>query len=286
MEFRSKIFGIFFNNSKDMTSDAHQRAQPPPSGNLQNPQPHISGFPMWTIFRNQPEKPSPTHPPDETCACNRCVQQNITGLPTNHCELMRRHLFLASGSQIRFSLLRDAGLDVTSHPVKVDEATIRDAMTAEGASPRDMADALAELKAAKLAVKQPDGLILGCDQVLDFKGTCLNKAESRDEAKDHLIQLRGQKHLLHSALVVFDQGRPVWRFVGTARLTMRDFSDEYLDGYLNRNWPSVAQSVGSYMIETEGIRLFSAIDGDYHTILGLPLLPLLSWLALRGFIAS
>lgn len=199
---------------------------------------------------------------------------------------MSRPILLASSSQIRLSLLRAAGVEVTAHPVKIDEGAIRSSLEDDGVNPRDMADALAEMKAAKLATKFPDGLILGCDQTLDLNGTCLGKVDTRQAALDQLNQLRGQKHMLHSALVVYDRGQPVWRHIGTARLTMRDFSDRYIEGYLDRNWPEISHSVGAYMIETEGIRLFSAIEGDFHTILGLPLLPLLSWLSLRGFIAS
>lgn len=199
---------------------------------------------------------------------------------------MSRPILLASSSQIRLSLLRAAGVEVTAHPVKIDEGAIRSSLEDDGVNPRDTADALAEMKAAKLATKFPDGLILGCDQTLDLNGTCLGKVDTRQAALDQLNQLRGQKHMLHSALVVYDRGQPVWRHIGTARLTMRDFSDRYIEGYLDRNWPEISHSVGAYMIETEGIRLFSAIEGDFHTILGLPLLPLLSWLSLRGFIAS
>jgi septum formation protein len=199
---------------------------------------------------------------------------------------MTRQLLLASSSEIRLNLLRSAGLDVIAHPARIDEEAIRDSLTSEGATPRDIADALAEMKAAKLAAKHPQGLVLGCDQTLDLDGTCLGKAETPEAARDQLCLLSGKEHKLHSALVIFDHGKPVWRHLGTARLTMRDFTDEYLDAYLSRNWPQVSYCVGGYMIEAEGIRLFSAISGEYHTILGLPLLPLLSWLTLRGFIPS
>lgn len=199
---------------------------------------------------------------------------------------MPQTLLLASGSKIRLALLQNAGVDTTAYPVNIDEESIRASLAAEQVSPRDMADLLAEMKAAKLAAKHPQALVLGCDQTLDFDRTCLGKTESRAAARHQLSLLRGKKHKLHSALVVFDKGEPVWRHVSTAQLTMRDFSDDYLDGYLDRNWPQISYSVGGYLIEAEGIRLFSAIDGDYHTILGLQLLPLLSWLSLRGFIAT
>lgn len=197
-----------------------------------------------------------------------------------------RPLILASSSTIRLALLANAGLSVTAQPARVDEDAIRNALTAEDASPRDIADALAESKARKLAARYSEALVLGCDQVLDFKGTIFNKPSDLAEAKAQLTVLKGQTHSLLSAAVLFDHGQPIWRHVGQARLTMRAFSQTYLDGYLQRNWPQISHSVGGYMIESEGARLFDRIDGDYFTILGLPLLPLLSYLATRGFIEA
>jgi septum formation protein len=184
---------------------------------------------------------------------------------------MSRPLILASTSSIRLQLLRNAGLDVTAQAARVDEETIRQSLEAEGATPRDIADALAEMKAARIASRTPGSLVLGCDQVLDFKGTAFAKPTSPDQARTQLLSLRGQTHSLLSAAVLYDGGEPIWRHVGQARLTMRDFSEDYLDAYL---------------LEAEGVRLFSRIDGDYFTILGLPLLPLLSYLATRGFIPA
>lgn len=197
---------------------------------------------------------------------------------------MTRRLLLASASEIRLQLLRSAGLEVEARPARIDEEMIRQSLTAEGATPRDLADALAEMKAARLAERAADALVIGCDQVLEFGHSAWAKPETPEAARAQLLQLRGQTHRLLSAVVVYDGGAPVWRHVGQARLTMRTFSDAYLDGYLARNWPAISHSVGAYMLEGEGIRLFSAIEGDYFTILGLPLLPLLSWLGLRGFI--
>ena len=197
---------------------------------------------------------------------------------------MSRALILASTSAIRLQLLQNAGLAVTAQPSRVDEDMLKQSLLAESAKPRDIADALAEMKARKLADRNPDSLILGCDQVLDFKGTLLSKATSVSQAKDHLIALRGQTHSLLSAAVLYDDGKPIWRHISTARLTMRSFSVGYLDAYLSRNWPDISHAVGGYMLEGEGARLFDRIDGDYFTILGLPLLPLLSYLSSRGFI--
>lgn len=195
-------------------------------------------------------------------------------------------LLLASSSQIRLSLLQNAGVPTTAHPARIDEQAIRQSLAAEDAKPRDLADTLAELKARKIAQRHPQALVLGCDQVLALNELVYAKPANLDEARLHLTQLRGKTHHLYSAMVLYDQGEPIWRHIGTARLTMRDFSDAYLQEYLDRNWPAIATSVGGYQLEGEGIRLFSAVEGDYFTILGLPLLPLLAYLSLRGFVLS
>ena len=195
-------------------------------------------------------------------------------------------LILASASPIRLSLLRAAGVEAEARPVAVDEEAIRQSLEAEGAHPRDIADALAEMKARKRSEKTPDDLVLGCDQVLEFDRRAWGKAETPDAARAQLQALRGQTHRLLSAAVVYDRGQPVWRHVGEVRLTMRSFSDAYLDSYLSRNWDSIRHAVGCYKLEEEGARLFSRIDVDYFTVLGLPLLPLLGWLADRGAIPA
>lgn len=193
----------------------------------------------------------------------------------------QRPLILASASPARAAMLRAAGLHITPDPARIDEASIRAALLAENAKPRDIADALAEMKAARIAARHPQALVLGCDQVLDFASGLLSKPQTEDEARAQLTALRGQTHQLLSAAVLYDAGRPVWRHISAASLTMRAFSDAYLTAYLARNWPAIAGSPGAYRLEEEGIRLFSAIEGDYFTILGLPLLPLLTQLAER-----
>lgn len=195
-------------------------------------------------------------------------------------------MILASTSPTRLAMLRAAGLDPTPVAPRVDETTIRDALTAEGAHPRDIADTLAEMKARKVAEKHPTDLVLGCDQVLALDRQTFAKPETPDDARAQLRQLRGKTHKLLSALVVYENAEPVWRFAGEARLTMHDFSDAYLNDYIDRNWDSIRHSVGCYKIEEEGIRLFTSITGDHFTILGLPLLPLLAWMRNRGMIAT
>ncbi len=194
-------------------------------------------------------------------------------------------LILASTSPIRLQMLRAAGLTVEAAAPRVDEASIRDAMVAEGAHPRDIADTLAEMKARKVAEKRPGDLVLGCDQVLALDRETFAKPETPDEARAYLRLLRGKSHKLHSAIVAYENAEPVWRHVAEAKLTMHHISDAYLDDYVARNWESIRHSVGGYKIEEEGVRLFSAISGDHFTILGLPLLPLLAWLGTRGMIA-
>ncbi|MDQ2065182.1 Maf family nucleotide pyrophosphatase [Xinfangfangia sp. CPCC 101601] len=195
-------------------------------------------------------------------------------------------IILASASEIRQTLLKAAQIPFEIRPARVDEESIRAALEAEGASARDLADTLAEMKARKIAEKDPSALVLGCDQVLELDGKVFSKPESPEHAADQLRALSNQTHRLLSALVIYDKGQPVWRHVGTARLTMRPLSEAYLQDYVARNWDSIRHAVGCYKLEEEGVRLFSAIEGDHFTILGLPMLPLLSYLQTRGFIAA
>lgn len=195
-------------------------------------------------------------------------------------------LILASASESRARMLHMAGVKVEIIPARIDEDSVKISLAAEGASPRDVADTLAELKARKIAEKGRGDLVLGCDQVLACGGKVFSKPKTQQDAMDQLKELRSQTHQLLSAAVVYDGLKPVWRHVGVARLTMRDFSDAYLSDYVDRNWDSIKWSVGGYKIEEEGIRLFRSVMGDTFTIQGLPLLELLSYLTLRGTLRS
>lgn len=190
-------------------------------------------------------------------------------------------LTLASGSTVRAALLRNAGVEFNVHPVRVDEDAIREALLAEGASPRDIADALAESKAQRAANRDPQALVLGCDQVLECDGTLYAKPTDPADALRQLKSLRGKTHRLFTAAVLHVHAQPVWRHVATSRLTMRAASDGFLDAYVARHWDDIRHCVGCYQIEGPGIRLFSKIEGDLFAIQGLPLLELLTVLTQR-----
>ena len=197
---------------------------------------------------------------------------------------MDTSIILASGSQIRAQLLRNAGLSFDVSVARIDEEMVKAALLAEEAPPRDIADTLAEMKARKIADKNPGAMVIGCDQVLAFKQSILSKPTSPEDAAQQLRMMREEQHTLLSAAVVYHEGKPIWRHVGQVRLRMRDVSDAYLDSYISRNWDDIRHSVGAYQLEGEGVRLFHSISGDYFHVLGLPLLELLAFLTLRGVI--
>ncbi len=199
---------------------------------------------------------------------------------------MPQPFILASGSDIRAKLLMQANIDHEVVKPRVDEEMIKQALLAEAAPCRDVADALAEMKARKVSEKHPGALVLGCDQVLDLRGTLLSKPENINAAIDQLKSLQGDRHSLLSAAVICEDGKPIWRHVGQVRLRMRTISESYITDYVTRNWDSIQHAVGCYKLEEEGVRLFSSIEGDYFHVLGMPLLELINYLTLRGDLAS
>lgn len=195
---------------------------------------------------------------------------------------MASPLILASGSATRAMLLRNAGLTPEVLPARLDEEALRAGLAVEDPPPRDVADTLAEHKARKVSARRPEALVLGCDQVLDLDGRILARPRTPEEAGDQLRALRGRSHKLLSAAVLCRSGAPVWRHIGEARLTMRNFSDSYLEGYLRRGWPGLGETVGAYRLEGEGVRLFARVEGSFFTVLGLPLPEVLDQLLRMG----
>lgn len=196
-------------------------------------------------------------------------------------------LVLASGSAARRAMLTAAGVDFDVSPALVDEDAAKASLAAANTSPRDTADALAELKAMKVSAAHPQALVLGSDSVVALDdGTVLDKPVDRADAAAQLRRLSGHRHRLHSAAVIAEGGRPVWREVETATLFVRPLSDAFIDAYLDAEWPAISGCVGGYRIEGPGAQLFARIDGGHFTILGLPLLPVLDYLRVRGILAS
>lgn len=190
-------------------------------------------------------------------------------------------LTLASASAARAAMLRAAGVEIDVKPARVDEAAIKSALLAEGAPARDIADALAELKAVRIS-SSTRGLVLGADQVLLAEGRVFDKPADMAAARSQLLELRGGEHQLLSAAVIAEAGMPVWRHVGVARLRMRPFTESFLEAYLSEAGDAVLSSVGAYHLEGLGAQLFASLEGDHFTILGLPLLPVLGFLRARG----
>jgi len=194
-------------------------------------------------------------------------------------------LVLASGSATRRSMLTAAGVPFTAQSPGVDEDAAKAALA--GATPRDLSDALAELKALKVSARLPGALVLGSDSVVALAdGSLLNQPASRDEAADHLRRMSGTRHELWSAAVIAEDGRPVWRHVESARMFVRPLSDAFISQYLDAEWPAISGCVGCYRIEGFGVQLFSRVEGSQFTILGLPLLPLLGYLRERGVLPA
>jgi septum formation protein len=196
-------------------------------------------------------------------------------------------LILASQSAGRIAMLRAAGVDVEPCPALVDEDSIKTALMQSGAKPRDIADALAEAKALKISRKQPTAMVLGCDQILlSTDEKIFDKPENKDEARAHLAALSGASHRLISATVICEQGKPVWRMVDSAQMTMRTLSAAFIDQYVDAYWEEIRHCVGCYRIEAEGAQLFASVSGSQFTIIGMPLLPILDYLRVRGLLPT
>ena len=197
---------------------------------------------------------------------------------------MAAPIILASGSRIRLELLHRAGVAVTAEAAAVDEGEIKVAFQAEGASTEACAQALAALKARRISDRHPEALVIGADQMLDCDGIWFDKSADLDEARTHLQALRGKSHRLVTAAVVMQGGTQLWHVISPAKLTMRPFSDAFLDDYLRQAGEAVLGSVGAYQLEGLGAQLFDRVEGDFFTVLGLPLLPLLDFLRGHGVI--
>jgi septum formation protein len=191
-------------------------------------------------------------------------------------------LVLASGSVVRARLLKNAGLDFSIDVADVDEASIKTGMQAKGAPANDIAAALAEQKARAVSRRQPGAYVIGADQILELGPGIFDKPANMATARNHLQRLRGQPHCLVTAVCVMRDDEVVWQHVAVPRLTMRDFSDDFLEEYLAASGEKILSSVGAYLLEDRGAQLFSDIEGDYFSILGLPLLPLLAFLRGQG----
>jgi septum formation protein len=196
-------------------------------------------------------------------------------------------IVLASQSASRRALLEAAQVPFEALSPGVDEEAARDALRADGLDARKLADALAELKALRVSRRVPGGLVLGCDQTLSLDdGTMIDKAVDRADAERILNLLSGRVHHLHSAAVIALNGEPIWRHVERVRMTVRPLSDAFIASYLDGDWEQCRWCVGCYRIEGPGAQLFSRVEGSQFAIQGLPLLPLLDFLRIRGVLAA
>ena len=196
-------------------------------------------------------------------------------------------IVLASQSASRRALLEAAKIEFEALSPGVDEEAAKEALRADGLDARALADALADLKALKVSRRVPGGLVLGCDQTLSLDdGSMIDKAVDRADAARILRLLSGRVHHLHSAAVIVLNGEPIWRHVERVRMTVRPLSDAFIDAYLESDWEECRWCVGCYRIDGPGAQLFSKVEGSQFAIQGLPLLPLLDFLRVRGVLAA
>lgn len=194
-------------------------------------------------------------------------------------------IILASGSAIRHQILTQAGIGFETIVKSVDETAIKASMLSENFRLQDIADALAEAKSVRVSQQNP-GLVIGADQIMVMNNSLFDKPKDMNEAKSRLLSMRGKTHYLIGAVVISENGIPVWRHLAKTKLTMREFSDSFLDDYLVAEGESLLQSVGAYRFEGRGSQLFSNVEGDFFSILGLSLLPVMDYLRQRGAISS
>ncbi|HKY19536.1 MAG TPA: Maf family protein [Rhizomicrobium sp.] len=195
-------------------------------------------------------------------------------------------LVLASGSASRKALLKAAGIAFVSDPADLDETALMTDLQAKGADAPAIASALAQEKALAVARRHPGGIVLGGDSVIAFENQFLSKCASLKEARQLLLRLSGQTHMLVSAAALAKDGALLWTHASPCRMTMRDLSPQFLDDYLAAEGPAILSSVGCYHFEGRGAQLFDRVDGDYFSVLGLPLLPVLAQLRKEGLLAS
>lgn len=191
---------------------------------------------------------------------------------------MKPSVVLASASPSRRRLLEDAGVEVVVDPAPVDETDVKEALRAEGANALQVAETLAELKARHVSRRHPAALVIGADQMLVCEQAWFDKPDDMAQAAEHLGRLSGKRHELLTAVSVMRGGEVLWHHNDSARLTMRPLSDGFIADYLAAIGTAALQSVGVYQLEGRGAQLFQKVEGDFFTILGLPLLPLLDFL--------
>ncbi|MEQ5775874.1 Maf-like protein [Thalassospira sp. NFXS8] len=195
-------------------------------------------------------------------------------------------LVLASSSKARQQMLQNAGVDCEAVASMIDEDGYKQAMKAEGASAMEAAETLAEMKALRMYRQRPDAIVIAADQMLECNGVWFDKPTDRDQTRAQLRALRNKRHQLVSAAVVYKEGSRIWGKIDTAHLTMRNFSDEWLEWYLDAAGEDIFQCVGGYQLEGLGAQLFTEIRGDYFTVLGMPLLPLIGFLRDHGILKA
>jgi len=195
---------------------------------------------------------------------------------------MMHRLVLASASQIRLDLLERAGLQPVVSPASLDEESPKRELQHLGKSQDQIAQHLAAAKARKVSESEPEAMVIGADQILVLDETILSKPTSPADAVSQLMRMQGRCHSLISAVAVFENGKPCWQTTDAVELDMRELSEAFVRRYVDEEWETIRYSVGCYAIEGRGIGLFKQVRGDYHTILGLPVFDLLTYLEKRG----